>query len=80
MVKNNDSENKTEILDIEPLDETNIELTVEKPPKLDKRKKQDNPKRRKQLEQLRLARENKKVLTWPKKKKESRLKTEFKRK
>jgi hypothetical protein len=39
-----DSENETEILNIEPLDETNIELTVEKPPKTDKRKNKTIPK------------------------------------
>ena len=74
------SDTESEILNIQPLEETNIELVVEKPPKLDKRKKQDNPKRSKQLEQLRLDREKKRLFIWRKKKKESQLKTEFKRK
>jgi hypothetical protein len=64
-----DNENDNEILNIESPTEEEIMIEVEKPKKTDRRRAADNPKRSKQLEQLRLAREKKKQLNLEKKNK-----------
>ena len=64
-----------EILDLEPPSESEIDTIVEKPKKLDKRKKKnyDPEKRSKQLEQLKLARQRKKEINDSKKAKKKEI-------